>query len=108
LGSGNQQSNGATLYEAYNKHGQSAADMFKAYGELGGAVMGSNQDMNSWATKNQIDNFNRLSQVASAYTAANAGGAATNTTAQGAIETLRAQALAKQQQALQTNPNLKK
>ena len=95
LGSGNQQSGGATLYEAYNKHGQNKANAFGAYGKFGNSIMGSTQDINSWAVKNNIDNWNRLNQVASAYTATNAGGAAANNEAQGAIETLRAQPEAK-------------
>lgn len=108
LGDGNQQSSGATLYEAYNKAAQNNAQATGAYGKFGSNIMGRNQDMSSWAVKNNIDNWNRLVDVASAYTNANAQGAAHNTDMQGEIETLRAQALAKQQQALQTNPNLKK
>lgn len=95
LGSGNQQSGGSTLYEAFNKNAQNKAQAINAYGKFGSSVMGSNQDMSSWSVKNNIDNWNRLNQVIKDYNAINAAGAAANTEAQGAIETLAAQAKAK-------------
>lgn len=99
LGNGSGNYNNTTLYDVYSKHLDNSAKGFNAYGQFGSTIMGHNQDMSSHAVNNNIQNHNRFVDVANQYTSINAGGAAVNTDAQGAIETLRAQADAKLAQA---------
>ena len=100
LGDGTQRSGGATLYDAYLQHGRNTANAFDAYGKLGTSLMNLNQDMSGLSVQNNIDNWNRLVDLASKYTGANAAGAAANNKTRGSIETLRAQAEAKLRQAI--------
>ena len=105
LGTGADSYDSGTLYGAYNQHLQNKADGSNAYGSLGSKIMGTTQDLNSWNVKNQVDNYNRLVEVAQKYTAANAAAGAHNATAAGTKKELTASAEALKRMAEQGLPN---
>lgn len=78
LGTGNKNYNNTTLYDTYLQHKQNATTAGGYYGSLANKIMGGVQDVNSWNVKNNVDNWNQLSELASAYRNTNINAAADN------------------------------
>lgn len=92
LGNGADGYDKSTIYSAFNQHKQNAATGFDAYGKFGNKLMTSTQGLNDQRVANQINNYDRLSQLANEYTLVNATAGANNKTNQGTKDTLAAAA----------------
>lgn len=79
LGNGTDGYDKSTIYGAFNKHLENAAYGKDMYGKFANSVMDTTQKLNDTSVINNIDNWNRLSQMSSEYTSANAATAANKT-----------------------------
>lgn len=78
LGSGNDAAGTNTLYGIKGLFDNTAAANRYSYGALGNKLMGTTQGLNNVNVSSNINNYDRLKQMASEYTAANADAGANN------------------------------
>lgn len=97
-----------TVYGIANLWDEARAKNRNTYGKLSNKIMDTTSQMNTGNVQNNINNYDRLTQLASAYTGANATAAANNAGNNATRNSLNTQAKALLAQAGSTLENLKK
>lgn len=102
IGNGNDNLDAGTLYGILNTEQQNAANNRQYYSQFANSVMNATQDINSERVKNQINNHDRLAELASGVTDINALNAVNNITNKGTKNTYTTRAKATYNQGAST------
>lgn len=108
IGNGTDGYDAGTVYAVKNLWDTTKASNRQQYGSLGNKLMSTTQGLNTSNVSNNINNYDRLAQLASQYTAANAAAAANNTANGATRNSLKTNAQAMQTQAQTTLNDLNK